>query len=425
MFEVWRKSGRSRYYIDTAVTLGLGILLHGLIVQVLDVTYELEKDPDNPTKSNLDKLWNYNLVLAGLSFMYMLFTIQILINAIYSNINNTVMRLKSFGYMVDGVLFICFLTFVFITYAYNRDGTWAYQKSEKSSTKTDQEIFYENYRDNGRREDILLIIIGLLFWLKVFYSMRLLPWIGALQAMLVIMLKPIIYYICFFTCEICIFAAVAHLLFQDLTNFSSYAKSLNTLFPAAIGSFDLTDIDNSQIGSGGGKSFLIIFLLINNLLIISYFIAMLVIIYKEREKYSIIFFSYTTLSLRPISLANPKNSSLISAYVPLNGLHFLHMPILLAINDEAAIIINTVILHVIYAPILFIQVILFICWNLVLGPIVYVKIFLHKLAISFTYSRVYRDERNNKFLYAIFWGVMGPAFLLINLVRDTVIFIRH
>lgn len=308
MFEVWRNSGRSRYYIDTAVILGLGILLHGLIVQVLDVTYDLEKDPDNPTTDNLNKLWDYNLVLAGLSFMYMLFAIQILINAIYSNINNTVMRLKSFGYMLDGTLFICLLTFVFITYAYNRNGTWPYQDSERNSEKSDQQIFYENYRDGDRREDILIIIIGLLFWCKVFYSMRLLPWIGALQAILVIMLWPIIYYLIFFAVEVCIFAAIAHLLFQDLSNFNSYWESLNTLFPAAIGSFDISDIDDSQIGSQGGKAFLIMFLLINNLLVISYFIAMLVIIYREREKYSVIFFSYTTLALRPVSLANPKNS---------------------------------------------------------------------------------------------------------------------
>ena len=107
MFEVWRNSGRSRYYIDTAVTIGLGILLHGLIVQILDVTYDLENDPDNPSNDNLNKLWDYNLILAGLSFMYMLFAIQILVNAIYSNINNTVMRLRSFGYILDGTLFIC------------------------------------------------------------------------------------------------------------------------------------------------------------------------------------------------------------------------------------------------------------------------------------------------------------------------------
>ena len=65
------------------------------------------------------------------------------------------MRLKSYGYYIDGVLFICFLTYVFIIYAYDRDGTWAYQKTQSSSTKSDQQIFYENYRNNGRREDIL------------------------------------------------------------------------------------------------------------------------------------------------------------------------------------------------------------------------------------------------------------------------------
>lgn len=141
--------------------------------------------------NDAQKLWDYNLALAGISFVYMLFAIQIVINAIYSTVNNTVMRLKSFGYMIDGILFISFLTFVFITYAYNRDGTYAYQESEKNKDKTSIEIFYDNYRDSGRREDILLIFIGILFWIKVFHSFRLLPFIGPLQAMLMVMIKPI------------------------------------------------------------------------------------------------------------------------------------------------------------------------------------------------------------------------------------------
>jgi hypothetical protein len=240
--------------------------------------------------------------------MYMLFSIQIVINAIYSTVNNTVMRMKSFGYMIDGILFICFLTFVFITYAYNRDGTYSYQKTEKNKDTPDIEIFYDNYRDNGRREDILLIIIGTLFWIKVFHSFRLLPFVGPLQAILKIMIAPILSYLLFFAVEILIFAAVAHLLFQQLTQYKFYYDSLMTLFPAAIGSFNFSDIDSSNIGTDGGKIFLSGFLLVNNLIIVANFIALLVVIYRNREKYSTIFFSYTTLALRPVSLANPKNS---------------------------------------------------------------------------------------------------------------------
>ena len=225
--------------------------------------------------------------------------------------------------------------------------------------------------------------------------------------------------------EILIFAAVAHLLFQELDTYKNYYNTLLTLFPAAIGSFDFSDIDDSSIGSEAGKAFLACFLLVNNLLVFANFIALLVVVYKNREKYSVIFFSYTTLSLRPVSLANEKNSCLVSAPVPLNGLHFLHMPILLSIDDESAIKMNNIILHIIYVPIVCIQVLFFILWNIVLGPVVYVKIFLHKMTISFTYSRIYRDERNNKFLYGIAWVLMGPPILILNLCRDTVIFVIH
>lgn len=301
--------------------------------------------------TDAQKLWDYNLALAGISFIYMLFAIQIVINAIYSTVNNTVMRLKSFGYMIDGILFISFLTFVFITYAYNRDGTYAYQQSERSGDKTSIEIFYDNYRDGGRREDILLIFIGILFWIKVFHSFRLLPFIGPLQAMLMVMIKPICCFLLFMLAEILIFAAVAHLLFQELNTYKNYYNTLLTLFPAAIGSFDFSDIDDSSIGSEAGKAFLACFLIVNNLLVFANFIALLVVVYKNREKYSTIFFSYTTLSLRPVSLANEKNSCLVSAPVPLNGLHFLHMPILLSIDDENAIKMNNIILHIIYVPI--------------------------------------------------------------------------
>jgi len=450
VFEVWKNSGRSRYYIDTVVIVIFGAVLHYMIQTILEITYECEGRQttfDNldctlataaadcaTTKAELrdeiygdyaQQIWDYNLALAGISFMYMLFSIQIVINAIYSTVNNTVMRMKSFGYMIDGILFICFLTFVFITYAYNRDGTYSYQRNENNRDTPSIEIFYDNYRDNGRREDILLITIGILFWVKVFHSFRLIPFIGPLQAILKVMLAPIMSYLLFFATEILIFAAIAHLLFQELTQYKFYYDSVMTLFPAAIGSFDFSDIDESNIGSEGGKTFLAIFLLVNNLIVIANFIALLVVIYRSQEKYSTIFFSYTTLSLRPVSFANEKNSCLISAPVPLNGLHFLHMPVLMSLDDENAILMNTIILHIIYVPIVVIQVILFVIWCLVLSPVAYVKIFMHKMTISFTYSRIYRDERNNKFLYGMAWILMGPFLLLANIVRDTVMFVLH
>lgn len=191
-----------------------------MIQTILDVTYKLEKE-SSPSTYDLDKLWSFSLALAGVSFAYMLFSIQIVWNAVYSQVNNTVMRLKSAGYMIDGILFLCFLIYVFITYAYNRNGTWAYQR-RTSEERTDQQIFYENYQDNGRREDILLIIIGILFWIKVFYSFRLLPLIGPLQAILKVMFVPIISYLVFIVIEILIFAALAHLLFQNLDSYKDY-----------------------------------------------------------------------------------------------------------------------------------------------------------------------------------------------------------
>lgn len=309
VFEVWKNSGRSRYYIDTAVVVIATAVLHWIIQSILDLTYKLEALNSNqtPNPKDLKSLWDFNLALAGISFGYMLFSIQILINAIYSTANGTVMRLKSAGYMIDGFLFILLQIFVITTYAKNRNGTWAYQKTA-SEQRTDYEIFYANYKNNVIREEILLIMIGVLFWIKVFYSFRLLPLIGPLQAILKVMVRPIINYLIFMAVEILLFAAVAHLLFQSISNYRNYYEALKTLFPAAIGSFDFTDIGNSQIGNEGGKIFLGVFLIINNMIIVANFIGLLVIVYRNREKYSTIFYSYTTLALRPVSLANPKNS---------------------------------------------------------------------------------------------------------------------
>jgi hypothetical protein len=101
------------------------------------------------------------------------------------------------------------------------------------------------------------------------------------------------------------------------------------------------------------------------------------------------------------------------------------MPVLLSLDEENALIMNKVILHIIYVPIVVLQMIFFVLWSIILSPIVYVKIFMHKMTISFTYSRVYRDERNNKFLYGMAWVLMGPFLLATNVVRDTVVFVLH
>lgn len=78
-----------------------------------------------------------------------------------------------------------------------------------------------------------------------------------------------------------------------------------------------------------------------------------------------------------------------------------------------------------YIPIMLGTSVIFFVYNLCLVPIVFVKIFFHKLVMIFVYSKHIRVSRATKFAYAMAYVAYGLFSAFGNVAKDQVWFLLH
>ena len=101
------------------------------------------------------------------------------------------------------------------------------------------------------------------------------------------------------------------------------------------------------------------------------------------------------------------------------------MPFFLTIRREQRHKMNQVFLHIEFAPVAFVLCVFYFVYTLAILPLTYVKLWFHKLTMIFTYSRVYRRDRDYKFIRAMEFLVVGPLLLTVNFFIDLQYFVRH
>lgn len=116
---------------------------------------------------------------------------------------------------------------------------------------------------------------------------------------------------------------------------------------------------------------------------------------------------------------------MVSVPVPFSALHIFYTSCLLSFRDKQAEILNLVLLHIFYLPIAIGCALVFIAWSIILLPFCFVKVFYHKFAVTFAYSKYYKISRPQKYLYVWTWLCYGSLILIANIVRDVAIFFVH
>jgi hypothetical protein len=208
-----------------------------------------------------------------------------------------------------------------------------------------------------------------------------------------------------------------------LTDYNTAAKAFKTLFYASFGQFSFEQIAEAQYGEYFGYTFMIIFLVINIGLIMSLFISIITVLYDAFSHNSNIYQMLETLKVRPVTQADKEYSALVSLPVPLNILLIPIMPFLLTSKRPEPY--NKCILFIAYVPIIIFATLLFIAYNIVLLPFTYVKMFFHKLVMIMVYSKAFRVSRADKFMNFVVFIFMGPFFLIMNMLYDIILFIKH
>ena len=165
-FQVWRFSGRSRYYVELIALIGLVAAIHYFIARFLNRAYGLLDDEsalvsdraffDDSRDHNSDEfnseydaifaateedirtravsLYEDAMTISYFGFLVIGFGLQNIFRAIFAGKSKRQIYIRTWENAIDIVLFWLFFSYIMVTYAYNLRGSWIdpYTKRERS-----------------------------------------------------------------------------------------------------------------------------------------------------------------------------------------------------------------------------------------------------------------------------------------------------
>ena len=339
--------------------------------------------------------------------------------AIYIGYRKQQMIFYTFENLIDSAIFFLFLIFIVITYRINLEGTWfrTYSDLEES------EIFRESYLKDDINEDTLIVICGIVLWIKVFYSLRLTPFIGPIFMLAYHIVFDLIGYFLLLIAALLILSAAGTLVFRDLNNFDTIEDSLVTLFENCWGEFSFSNAKNGRFGDAVGYIFLIFVVITIILILTNFLIALYASKYLHFNKHMKAIMMNEALKTRPISEADDTHSSLISGAFPLSSLNWIS-PAFMFIPRSPRIA-NEVFLHIQFLPIMIVVTLLYIVYNLVIWPITYLKLIPHKFALIFKKNVAYTGNASNRIGSFFLILILGLPLLFLNICVDCFYFLLH
>lgn len=196
-----------------------------------------------------------------------------------------------------------------------------------------------------------------------------------------------------------------------------------TLFKATLRDYNVELMVKNKWGSYLGYFYFNSYLVLNVLLFLNLIVAQLANAYKKLKARGRVFYLLTTLSVREISEADEKYSSVISVFFPLSCLNLVFGSVVLAAKSET---LNLMLLHLYFFPVMLVVLALFIVWEVILLPFAYFKIVLHKFAMMVcgptgAGSQTTLDRFGGAFLFII----IGPVLLVFAAIVDIYWFLAH
>lgn len=182
----------------------------------------------------------------------------------------------------------------------------------------------------------------------------------------------------FFFMQQFIFSVVGNLLFHDLASYQTLSESMLTIFKASAGVFNNEEMLNSKEGPGWGYVFMLTYMLLSFILIVNLIVGQLSSAYKKYQKNRNVLMLLETLSVREASEADDKYSASVSPPYPFSILNMILGTYILSVKKPEH---NRFILHIYFLPIMLVTLVLFVCYQVVILPLSYVKTVCHKFAL--------------------------------------------
>jgi hypothetical protein len=288
---------------------------------------------------------------------------------------------------------------------------------------TEARIYWYNYTDSFVNEGLLLWIIVGLMWIKAYNQFKWVRLTGNLHQILGILFQELITFSVFYLSLVFIFAIIGNTIFGDIYEFRNLASAMFTLFKATLQNYDIELMAGTKFGVYLGYVYFNTYIVLNVILFLNLIVAQLANAYKKLKKRGKVFYLLTTLSVREISEADDKYSSVISVFFPISTLNLIFGSIVLAAKSPTF---NLVMLHIYFLPVMLVVLALFIAYQAIILPFAYLKVVGHKFALMVSGPTGSGSQTTlDRFGNAILFIIIGPILLTFSVIVDIFWFLAH
>lgn len=220
-----------------------------------------------------------------------------------------------------------------------------------------------------------------------------------------------------------IYAIVGVVLFSEMIAFNDMPSAMFTLFTASARDYDINVLNGCKVGNIIGYIYFNSYLIINVILLMNLLIGQLAFAYSKYNKQRNVLMLLYTLSVRDVSEADEKYSSVVSVPFPLSVLNLLFGSIVLGAKSP---LLNLILLHFYFVPVMLVCLIIFVVYQVLILPFCYIKLLGHKWALIVKApvgkgSSSSLDRAGQFFLFLLF----GPMLLGLNVVVDSGWYLVH
>jgi len=194
----------------------------------------------------------------------------------------------------------------------------------------------------------------------------------------VLLVRELITFGFYYTSVLVIYAIVGVVLFSDLLVFDDMPSAMFTLFTASAKDYNINVMNGCRVGNIIGYIYFNSYLIINVILLMNLLIGQLAYAYKKYNQERNVLMLLYTLSVRDVSEADEKYSSVVSVPFPLSILNLLFGSIVLGAKSPT---LNLILLHFYFTPVMIVSLILFMAYQILILPFCYIKIIGHKWAL--------------------------------------------
>ncbi|CAI2382176.1 unnamed protein product [Moneuplotes crassus] len=435
-FVVWKKSLDVKYIFNAVIAFTLAVVMQVfsalLIEQIRDadsIDDKITETSENSSLSTVEKnklLDQYTdeledstalyyeyitflLIIHVLTIAYLFQNFQEIIYSRLRGVYTKVITLSIILNFLTSALVIYWLYKYLYQYTVDLDGV---DSRRKVKTIIDR-IKDDDYFDL----ELAIAFLTSIQYTRMIFALQMSRIFGPMVKILGNMLIDLSLFIFMYLLVFLIFTCASQLMFNQIEGYDSFINCTLTLFSAALGDFSFDVFaEESTFTRNIGYLFLISYLIVSTITLLNFLIAILSNTYDFLTGHKNALYLREVIYLRQQYGYEPRYSSIISAFVPLNIFAMIMDPIIICLKSSK---INDMFLLFEYIVLGILSVIIFFAISALLLPISYVILILDKLKFCFTKPFLGKGDVLYRVLDLITIFFIGLLWLIILLFWST------